>query len=165
MKPSTSAIAGLALLFWFVPARAENEATRLYVTPFGFFDTSGEPRDQKAEHAGRLATMARELGSDLERKGLFRIVPPQADAPSCPDGDTVCILSRARQAGAALVLAGAVQKVSTMASSIWVGAFDAASGKRLFYRQLTFRGDTDEAWRHATSFLTQEIEDDPPKPP
>ena len=147
-------------------ARAEGGPVKLFMTPFGFFDTSGEVRDQRAEHASRLQTLSHDLGSELERKGLYRVVmAPPGDGSSCSSNDTACLLRQARDSGATLVLAGAVQKVSTMASSIWVGAFDASSGKRVFYRQLTFRGDTDEAGQHATAFLGREIEDDPPKSP
>ena len=142
---------------------ADGGPAKLLVIPFGFFDTSGEVRDQRAEHALRLSTMSRELGSELERKGLFRVVLQRADAKPCAPADTDCILKEARSAGADIILTGAVQKVSTMASSIWVGAFAATNGQRIFFRQLTFRGDTDDAWHHATSFLAHQFEADPPK--
>lgn len=145
------------------PVAAEGAPERLLMIPFGFFDTSGEPRDQRAEHASRLAAMARELSSNLESSGLYEIVRLPQGTARCGQGETACILDQARTAGADLVLAGAVQKVSTMASSVWIGAFEAASGKRVFYRQLSFRGDTDEAWHHAAVFIAGEIRDDPPR--
>ncbi len=148
-----------------LPAQAVGQRTPIIVLPFSFFDTSGELRDQSADHASRLSTMAGELSAKLEGTGLYQSVPANGEVTACDRGDTACLLKTARQAGAALVLTGAVQKVSTMASDIWIGAFDAASGRRVFYRQLTFRGDTDEAWRHATSFLVHQIEADPPKVP
>jgi hypothetical protein len=158
--------AGLFLLVAFAAsaAGAEPASATLYLVPFGFLDTSGEPRDQTADHADRLSAMMRDLGTELQSKAGYRIAAPAAGASTCPTGESTCILDQARTAGADLVLAGAVQKVSTMATSLWVGVFEARGGKRVFYRQLTFRGDTDDAWRHATSFLVREIEDDPPKP-
>ncbi len=137
-------------------------AETLMMTPFGFVDTSGEPRDQSAEHARRLAAMSRDIRQSLEKKGDYRVVAPPPGSKPCPDGDNECILKEARAAGADLVLAAAVQKASTMESNVWVGIFKADDGKRLFFRQLTFRGDTDDAWRHATVFLDHEIESHSP---
>ena len=127
--------------------------------PFSYLDTSGEPRDQATEHDARLALMADVLRSGLEGTGSYRVasVPPQIAACAAKDSD--CILAGARDAGAALVLTGAVQKVSTMATQLWIGLFDAADGRRLFYRQLTFRGDTDQAWQRSAQFLVHEIGD------
>ncbi len=107
--------------------------------------------------------MSRDIQRSLARKGEYRIVAPPAGSPPCPDGETECILKQARAAGARLVLAAAVQKASSMESNVWVGVFKADDGKRVFFQQLTFRGDNDDAWRHATAFLDHEIEAHPPK--
>jgi hypothetical protein len=142
--------------------RAATAEETLLLTPFGYLDTSGEPRDQTAEHARRLAAMETQIKDSLQAKGLFRIVAPPQGAPPCPQGESDCILEQARNAGAKLVLAGAVQKASTMESNVWMGVFEAGDGKRVFFRQATFRGDTDDAWRHAAAFLSREITDHPP---
>ena len=42
-------------------------------------------------------------------------------------------------------------------SNVWLGLFEATDGKRLFFRQATFCGDNDDAWRHAATFLSREI--------
>jgi len=146
----------------FVATRAATAEESLLLTPFGYLDTSGEPRDQSAEHANRLAAMETQIKDSLQAKGLFLIVAPPQGAPPCPQGETDCILGQARNAGAKLVLAGAVQKASTMESNVWMGVFEANDGKRVFFRQVTFRGDTDDAWRHAAAFLSREIADHPP---
>ena len=155
----------LAMAPFASPARAVGPTTSVIILPFSFFDTSGEPRDQRADHTARLSAMTGELGTGLESTGLYHLLPATGTVIACDRGDTACILKRSGEAGAALIMTGAVQKVSTMASDLWVGAFDVASGRRVFYRQLTFRGDTDDAWRHATSFLVHQIEADPPKVP
>lgn len=157
-----SLLAGVVVLTVFAATRAATAEETLLLTPFGYLDTSGEPRDQRAEHASRLAAMESQIKDTLQAKGLFRIVAPPQGAPPCPQGETDCILGQARNAGAKLVLAGAVQKASTMESNVWMGVFEASDGKRVFFRQATFRGDTDDAWRRATAFLTREIADKPP---
>jgi hypothetical protein len=129
----------------------------LVILEFGYLDTSGEPRDQRAEHAARLKEMRQSLGAQLEAKQSFRVVPlPDFPTESCPE-NTSCLLKEARQAGAELVLTGTIHKISTMASQMWVGMFDAETGERVFYRQMSFRGDTDEAWRRATAYLAREV--------
>jgi hypothetical protein len=142
--------------------RAATAEETLLLTPFGYLDTSGEPRDQRAEHARRLAAMEADIKDNLQAKGVFRIVAAPQGAPPCPQGESECILGQARDAGAKLVLAGAVQKASTMESNVWMGVFEASDGKRVFFRQATFRGDTDDAWRHAAAYLSREIADHPP---
>lgn len=153
-------------VFWLatagVAAAAGAASERLLVTPFSFSDSSGEPQDQRADHERRLRAMSSDLKAELQKEGRYQIVEPPADSAPCPEGEspesgTACILQRAQDARADLVLTGAVHKVSTMASLVWVGLFDARDGKQLLFRQLTFRGDTDDAWSHATSFLGREI--------
>jgi len=127
------------------------------VLEFSYLDTSGEPRDQRAEHSARIKEVRESLGAQLEASGRFRSVPlPDFPTAACPENAS-CLLQEARQAGAELVLTGAVHKISTMASQMWVGMFDANTGERVFYRQMSFRGDTDEAWRRATAYLAREV--------
>jgi len=95
--------------------------------------------------------------------GSYRVVATPADLAACAATDSACILAAAQRAGVDLILTGAIQKVSTMATQLWAAVFDAGDGKRLFYRQLTFRGDTDQAWERATAFLAKEIEANPVK--
>jgi hypothetical protein len=164
---SSMKTAGVAILFLCgllpTPSLAADDTRTLLVEPFHFFDTSGEPRDQRAEHAARLATLTTDLDKSLRSKQHYRIVAPPTGAAPCPEGDSDCLLNQARSAGADVVIAGAIQKISSMASNMWIGAFDAKSGKRLLFRQITFRGDTDESWRRASAFLNSEIEEGLPK--
>lgn len=161
-------VAMLAVISLFAAtpaARSAGAQAGLLIMPFGFIDTSGEQRDQKADHEKRLVEMSRRIGTELQDKGLYRVIQPTPGILSCDSRDQECLLSEARKAGTDLILAGAVQKASTLISQIWVGVFDASDGKRILYRQLSFRGDTDEAWQHAADFLLQQIEADPPHKP
>lgn len=129
----------------------------LVVLEFGYLDTSGEQRDQRAEHAARLSEMRKSLGSQLSTGDRFRVVAlPDHPTEACVENSS-CLLGEAREAGADLVLTGTIHKISTMASQMWVGMFDAKTGERVFYRQMSFRGDTDEAWRRASAYLAREI--------
>ncbi|WP_448954827.1 DUF2380 domain-containing protein [Labrys neptuniae] len=140
-------------------ALAGETVKALIALPFGYLDTSGEVRDQKAVHAERLKAMSEDLTGRLRTDGLYRIVPATAGFLACAGNDQDCLLGEARKAGADVVLTGAVHKTSSLISGIWIGIFDARDGKRLFYRQISFRGDTQEAWQHATDFVLRELKD------
>jgi Protein of unknown function (DUF2380) len=71
-------------------------------------------------------------------------------------------LTAARTAGADYALLGVVQKMSTLVLWCRASLIDLATRKVVLDRWLTFRGDTDEAWRRAASFLTRELEAHPP---
>ena len=126
----------------FVATRAAKAEETLLLTPFGYLDTSGEPRDQSAEHARRLAATELDIKDILQAKGVFHIVTAPQDAPACPTGETDCILKQARAAGAQLVLAGAVQKASTME----LISLDGACSKPATARRAFF--PTRLSWRH-----------------
>ena len=63
----------------------------------------------------------------------------------------------AREAGADLLLIGGVHKLSTLVQNAGIDAIDAKTGKAIFHRLFTFRGDTDDAWRRAEMFIFDEI--------
>jgi Protein of unknown function (DUF2380) len=142
------------------PAALAGETVKALVAlPFGYLDTSGEARDQKAVHAERLKAMSEDLTGHLQADGLYRIVPATPGILACAGNDRDCLLAEASKAGADLILTGAVHKTSSLISGIWIGVFDARDGKRVFYRQISFRGDTQEAWQHATDFVLRELKE------
>ena len=154
---------GAAMLLIIAPQVSVAAPALVLLMPFSYLDTSGEPRNQVRDHEARLAIMASELKTRLQTDGKYQVASPSAAVAACAATDSECILAAARQAHVDLIFTGAVHKVSTMATQIWVGIFDAATGKRVFYRQLTFRGDTDQAWRRSAEFLARQIETAPAK--
>ena len=67
------------------------------------------------------------------------------------------LLAAAREAGADILLIGGVHKMSTLVQNAKVEAIDARTGRVMFEKLFTFRGDTDEAWRRAEIFIANEI--------
>ncbi len=123
-----------------------------------YVDTSGEPRDQTAEHAARTRRFSDTLRHDLARTGRFRIVTAQCGAAPCAaSGDPVELVARAREAGAKLVLIGGVHKQSTLIQWAKLQAVDVDAGRPVLDKLLTFRGDTDEAWERAETFAAREL--------
>ena len=63
----------------------------------------------------------------------------------------------ARAAGARFVLLGGVHKMSTLVQWAKIQIADEERGRIVFDRLLTFRGDTDEAWQKAESFVARDV--------
>ena len=150
----------LLLLAALLPAVAATAAAErpLAVVGFNFVDTSGEAKDQTAAHAARLSAMMETLQSKLAASGRFRIIAFACTPQPCtaePDVDGA--LAEARKAGADWTLVGTVRKTSTLILDMPVQVIDMASGKSVYGRLLSFRGDTDDAWQHAARFLAREL--------
>ncbi|KQT46852.1 hypothetical protein ASG52_13490 [Methylobacterium sp. Leaf456] len=129
--------------------------------PIKLLDTSGEPTDQAAQHAERLARLGESLAADLTRLGLARATLLPADGPlgACPPSDAACVLRVAQEEGAAWVFVGVVHKSSTLILQHWARLVDARTGRDILSRDLNFRGDTDEAWQRAERFLVEQVRD------
>ena len=67
------------------------------------------------------------------------------------------IQKAARAAGAKLVLIGGVHKMSSLVQWAKIEIADEEQGRIVFDRLLTFRGDTDEAWQKAESFVARDV--------
>jgi hypothetical protein len=159
---STVAIAiGLTSAFGGQRARADVAATppaTLAVLNLDYVDTSGEPTDQTAVHQRRAADFVSALQRDLAANGQYRIVPMSCGSESCATLMNPSELQKAaRAAGAKLVLLGGVHKMSTLVQWAKIQIADEEQGQVVFDRLLTFRGDTDEAWQKAESFLARDV--------
>lgn len=165
---STSAVLSLpaaAGLAWAMaiaagPARAEDQRTQpvpVVVTDFDYVDSSGEARDQRAEHEARLQTFMRAIRDDLARSGQYRIVALLCSQAPCPAAGPAQLIKDARSSGARLLLYGGIHKESTLIQWMKVEAVELDTGKLVFDRLMTFRGDTDEAWAHSERFLIKQL--------
>lgn len=154
-----------AAALWLAPScgvAADEEAAAqasIAIVDFDYIDTSGEPRDQDAEHRALLAEFMRALKSDIAAKGRLRLVAPDCQPSPCAlSGSSVpALLSAAREAGADILLIGGVHKMSTLIQWAKVDVIDVKTGRVLFDKLFSFRGDTIEAWRRAETFIAEEI--------
>src|SRR5258707_15066392 len=85
------------------------------VADFDYFDTSGEPTNQQAEHQARLQAFAAAIRADLERDGRYRIVTLSCPQTRCAAAELAPaeLLEKARAAGANPLLYGRIQKKRT----------------------------------------------------
>jgi hypothetical protein len=157
-------LAGLAgaMLVLASPSRADDPNAGqipIAVADFDYTDTSGEVGNQQAEHAARLQAFARMIRTDLAFSGKYRVVALTCAPAPCSAGRTqpATMLEDARHAGAKLLLYGGIQKMSTLIQFAKSQVVDVNADKLVFDRLITFRGDSDEAWRRAEQFLVGEL--------
>jgi len=136
------------------------------VADFDYFDTSGEVMDQSAEHRTRVASFAKLLRDDLAAQGDYRVVPIECRDPPCTatSMSQEVFIAAARKAGARLVIYGGIRKMSTLIQWGEIQLLDLEAEKLLLQRTVTFRGDTDAAYRHAANFVGEQLKDTMPKP-
>lgn len=167
---SVAAVAalGLAVVLGGRCAQADLPATQpvaLAVVPLDYVDTSGEPTDQTAAHQRRAVDFISALEHDLSANGQYRIVSISCGSAPCEATTSPSEVEKAaRAAGARFVLIGGVHKMSTLIEWAKIEIADEDEERIVFSRLLTFRGDSDEAWRKAESFLAQEILQSAPTP-
>jgi hypothetical protein len=165
---SVAALAALGLAAALPGQRAQadlatTQPVALAVLDLAYVDTSGEPTDQTAAHQRRAAAFVSDLRRDLAAGGRYRIVPIVCGADPCTSKTNPVELQKAaRAAGVKLVLIGGVHKMSTLIQNAKIEIADEETGQIAFDRLLTFRGDTDEAWRRAESFVGRDILDSSP---
>jgi hypothetical protein len=130
----------------------------LAILDLDYVDTSGEPTDQVAAHQRRAADFASALQRDLVANGQYRIVPMSCGSEPCePVMNPAELQKAARAAGARFVLLGGVHKMSSLVQWAKIQIADEEQGQIVFDRLLTFRGDTDEAWQRAESFVARDV--------
>ena len=149
-----AALAALTLGFAATAANAA-EPSALAVASFAFKDTSGEVRDQTAEHAARLKEFGVVLQDDLSASPKIDLVALPCEAGRC--GDLGAIATQAKAASARYLLVGEVHKMSTLVGWVKFAVLDLSENKPLCDRYLTYRGDTDEAWRRAAAFTARDV--------
>ena len=69
------------------------------------------------------------------------------------------LLAKAQAAGAVYLLISSFHKLSTLVQWAKFDIVEVKTRNVVFNRLVTFRGDNDKAWRHAESFVVQEILD------
>ena len=158
---SAGFVLGLGVFLTLSSARSEEVKAppiSIAVADFDYFDTSGEPTNQQAEHQARLQAFADAIRADLARDGRYRVVtltcPQRCAAAELAPAE---LLEKARLAGANRLLYGGIQKMSTLIQNAKVQVVDIAENKLRFDRLITFRGDTDESWQRAERFIVRDL--------
>ena len=149
-----------ALCFQTTPGLSEAPLT-IAVADFDYIDTSGEARDQRAAHQARMAQFAELLRANLGAKGGYRVMPFECAQPPCTpiNMQPQKFIDASRRSGARFVVYGGIHKMSTLIQWGDVQLLDLEADKVLFRQNVTFRGDTDEAFRRAAAFVGESVRD------
>jgi hypothetical protein len=162
LRSASLALVAAAVLCGSVrQGQAQTEAPALAVAEIQYADTSGEVIDQSADHQRRLRTFEAALRSDLAANGKLRSVALDCPPNACAVGDITAeqLVGKAEAAGADFLLVGSFHKMSTLIQWAKFEMIDVKSRKVVFDRLVTFRGDNDEAWRRAETFIAADIRD------
>lgn len=149
-----AAFAGAIAVAFAASANAAEPST-LAVANFNFKDTSGEVRDQRAEHAARLKAFGAVLRDDLSASPKIDLVALPCETGRC--GDIGALAAQAKAASAKYLLVGEVHKMSTLVGWVKFAVLDLDGNKPVCDRYLTYRGDTNEAWRRAAAFTARDV--------
>jgi Protein of unknown function (DUF2380) len=129
------------------------------VADFDYIDTSGEVRDQSKEHQARVAHFAELVRESIGAQGDFHVRPLECAEPLCtpinmrPDN----FIAASRRSGARFVVYGGIHKISTLVQWGDIQLLDLEADKVVFRQNVTFRGDTDEAYRRAAAFVGESV--------
>lgn len=157
IAPLRAGLIGAALA---LAAAAPAAAEVLALLPVKFLDTSGEAVDQSAEHQARLedfgATLAAELTS-AETDTAIASIDAAAVAAACTPETPECLVELARDHGAQRALFVVVIKTSTLIMQGFATLVDTQAETVTAQRDISFRGDSDDSWHRAASFLARDL--------
>ncbi len=143
-----------------IPFSAARAALPIVVVDFDFYDTSGEARDQTAEHARRMNAFVSILRDRLSQTPEYDVVEWQCPESSCTAGTLAAedLAKSARNAGASRLIFGGIHKMSTLVQLGKVFVIDLDSDRVVLQRSFTFRGDTDQAFDRAAEFVVRQLQ-------
>jgi hypothetical protein len=142
-----------------VSAHARAQPPNTAVFDFEMIDTSleGELHGARTDEQARLKRVGDQLRKGLAESDKFIVVdiaPVEAEAlKSNLQACGGCDVELAQRLGADLSITGTVQKVSNLILNMNVYIRDAHTGKLVISMSADFRGNTDESWSRAASYL------------
>jgi hypothetical protein len=151
----------MTLLTLTASAPAYADLPKLAVFDFEMIDTSleGQVNGPRADEQERLMRAGEQLRSQLAQSARFQLVDI-ASVNAAAHGSNLqacggCDVRYAQQLGADLVITGVVQKVSNLILNINIYLRDVHTGGLVTSMSADFRGNTDESWSRATSYLVR----------
>jgi Protein of unknown function (DUF2380) len=155
------AFLGFAVLMLLVSMPARADTPKLAILNFELQDTSleGEMRGPQADERERLlliSDLVRRQVADSGKFQLLDISPVKAAAESSHlQACGGCDVQYAQRIGADLVITGVMNKVSTLILNLTIFVRDVHNGALIAAMNADFRGNTDESWTRATSYLVR----------
>ncbi len=155
------ALPAFAVLMLLVSTPARADTPKLAIFDFELLDTSleGEMRGPQADEHDRLIRISDQVRRQLTESGRFQLLdisPVKAAA----EGSNLqacggCDVDYAQKIGADLVITGVMRKISTLILNLTIFVRDVHTGQLVTAMNADFRGNTDESWTRATSYLVR----------
>ena len=132
-------------------------ATETVVLPVKFRDTSGQAA--AGDPAGDAAHLARtaEMGQTIAQGMGATLLGADDVAAACQPQQPSCLLKLVGDKGADQGVFVVVRKPSPLILTADVSLVEAGTQTLLRHEQISFRGDTDETWRHAATLLLRRL--------
>ena len=133
----------------------------IVVADFDNVDTSGEAGDRTAQHAVRVRDFSSLLREGLAGVANYKVLRLECGKPTCSVGSlgADALISAARRSRARVLVYGGIHKMSTLIQLGEMQAVDLDRAQLLVRRSFTFRGDSDEAFRHAAGFICESLKE------
>jgi len=155
------ALFGATALTLMISGPVHADPPKVAVFDFELVDTSlqGEVNGPRTDEQGRLMRVGDQLRKELTESGKFHLLdisPVNAAAHgSNLQACGGCDVQYAQRLGADLVITGVVQKVSNLILNINIYLRDVHSGRLVTLASADMRGNTDESWSRAISYLVR----------
>jgi Protein of unknown function (DUF2380) len=153
------ALVVFAMLALLVSTPARAEQPKLAVFDFELLDTSleGEMRGPQADERDRLIRISDLVRRRLAESGKFQLLDV-SPVKAAAEGSNLqacggCDVQYAQRIGADLVITGVMKKISTLILNLTIFVRDVHTGQLITAMNADFRGNTDESWTRATSYL------------
>jgi hypothetical protein len=153
--------ASFAVLMLLVSTPVHADSPKLAILDFELQDTSleGEMRGPQADEHQRLVLISDQVRRQVAESGKFQLLdisPVKAAA----EGSNLqacggCDVQYAQRIGADLVITGVIKKISTLILNLTIFVRDVHTGQLITGMNADFRGNTDESWTRATSYLVR----------
>src|SRR5437762_7201713 len=144
-----------------IATTARADPPKVAVFDFELVDTSlqGEVNGPRADEHDRLTRAGDQLRKELADSGRFGLVDIAPVNAAAHDSNLQacggCDVRFAEQLGADLVITGVVQKVSNLILNMNIHLRDVHSGRIVTAVSADLRGNTDESWTRAMSYLVR----------
>jgi len=150
----------ISLVLTFVIATpAYADPPKVAVLDFELVDTSlqGEMYGPRSDEHDRLIHAGDQLRNDLSASGRFQVIAPVNAAAHGSNLQACggCDVRFGEKLGADLVITGVVQKVSNLILNMNIYLRDVHSGQIVTAMSADLRGNTDESWTRAMSYLVR----------
>ena len=151
----------MAALLLVMTAMAHAAAPKVAVFNFEWADTSleGEVKGARSDERARLLRVSAQLRDEMKKSGRFELLE-MSTLDVAAQGKNLqacggCDVQLAQQIGADLVVTGLVQKVSNLILNMNIYLRDVHTGRTIAAMSADMRGNTDESWSRATSYLVR----------